>query len=122
MGAKKNKRISGNTVLDNLGEIEDALDDGVDHAEVGKQITAFMKKVDRLFIRQSKYMYDNNETTDCLLEFLDKYPELFVTEYGETNRDMIKWALNQNMQKNRELIDKIQEVEKRLGVDIHKLW
>ena len=67
-------------------------------------------------------MRDNNQTTDGLLIFLDKYPELFAAEYGEINRDIIKWALSENIKKNRELIDKIQEIEKELNLEIHQTW
>jgi hypothetical protein len=81
-----------------------------------------MKKVQRLFNRQSKNMTDNNQTTDGLLLFLDAYPELFADKYGMINRDMIKWALHENIKKNRELIDKIQEIEKELNLEIHHEW
>jgi len=81
-----------------------------------------MRKVRRLFNRQSKYMTDNNETTDGLLIFLDKYPEWFANEYGEINRDMIKWALAENIKKNRAMIDKIQAIEKALNLEIHHTW
>jgi hypothetical protein len=76
--------------------------------------TSLMKRIEKLFARQSKYMTDNNQSTEALLIFLDKYPELFRDEYGEINRDMIKFALHKNIEKNRELIDKIQEIEKKL--------
>jgi len=81
-----------------------------------------MKKVQRLFYRQSKYMRDNNQTTDGLLLFLDKYPALFADYYEEINRDIIKWALNENIKKNRLLIDKIQEIEDSLGLEMHHRW
>ena len=83
---------------------------------------SLMKKVQRLFNRQSKYMTDNNQTTEGLLLFLGKYPELFADEYGVINRDIIKWALAENIKKNRALIDKIQEIEKELNLEIHHKW
>jgi hypothetical protein len=83
---------------------------------------SIMKKVAKLFKRQAKYMVDNNETTDALLVFLEKYPELFANEYEMVARDMIKWALTENIRKNRALIDKIQEVEDNLGLEVKKKW
>jgi len=80
---------------------------------------SIMRKVNRLFERHSKYMTDNNQTTDALLIFLDKYPELFASEYGAINRDMLKWSLNLNILKNRALIEKIQEIEKELKLEVH---
>ena len=78
-----------------------------------------MRTVGRLFDRHSKYRTDNNQTVDGLLIFLDKYPELFAGEYEKINRDMIKWALGENIKKNQELIDKIQEIEKRFNLETH---
>ena len=83
---------------------------------------SLMKRVEKLFARHSKYMSDNNETTDGLLLFLDKYPELFACDYDIIARDMIKWALAENIKKNRALIDKIQEIEKKHNLDIHHEW
>lgn len=94
----------------------------VQERDLEKFFTTLMKRAKKLFLRQQKYMVDNNETTDGLLLFLDKYPELFELEYDTVNRDMLKWALNENIKKNRALIDKIQEVEKKLGLDIHHEW
>ena len=74
------------------------------------------------FSRQSKNMRDNNQTTDGLLVFLDKYPKLFVNKYGTINRDIIKWALAENIKKNRALIDKVQTIEQELNLDIHHEW
>jgi len=95
---------------------------GCDPREAEQWLNSIMKKVQKLFNRQSKYMTDNNQTTDGLLIFLDKYPQLFAEEYGEINRDMIKWALAENIKKNRALIDKIQEIEKELNLPIHQEW
>ncbi len=95
---------------------------GVDPKDVEKWLTALMKKATGLLERHQKNMTDNNETTDALLLFLDKYPELFADTYGEINRDMLKWALAENSKKNRQLIDKIQEIEKTLNLDIHHEW
>jgi len=91
-------------------------------AQVEQWHKSLMRRVEKLFARQSKYMTDNNESTDCLLIFLDKYPELFRDEYGEINRDMIKFALHKNIEKNRELIDKIQEIEKYYNLPMHHEW
>ncbi|MCL2796977.1 MAG: hypothetical protein FWD58_02860 [Firmicutes bacterium] len=83
---------------------------------------SLMERVKKLFARLSKYMTDNNQTTDGLLLFLDKYAELFACDYDTISRDIIKWSLAENIKKSRALIDKIQEIEKRLGLDIHHEW
>ena len=91
-------------------------------AQLEQWETVLMKKVNRLFDRHSKYRTDNNDTADGLFIFLDKYPELFVQEYGTINRDMLKHALMENIKKNRMLIDKIQEIEKQLNLEMHHEW
>ncbi|MCL2061346.1 MAG: hypothetical protein FWH03_01800 [Firmicutes bacterium] len=94
----------------------------VKEQDLDKFFETLMKRVTKLFQRQQKYMTDNNDTTDALLFFLEKYPELFADEYGTINRDMIKWALAENIKRNRALIDKIQEIEKKLNLEIHHEW
>ena len=120
---KVKSEITGPAVKDEMEENELPVGKtDMSPEEVRKWIKTFMRKIERLFIRQSKYMHDNNQTTECLLLFLDKYPELFASEYGEINRDMIKWSLSKNMDYNRLLIDKIQEIEKKLNLEIHQIW
>jgi hypothetical protein len=123
----KNKDIKknyDNLTLNDIAEIElsEKKPVVVQEQDVDKFFDTLLKRVKKLFLRQQKYMVDNNETTDGLLLFLDKYPELFELEYDTINRDIIKWALNENIKKNRALIDKIQEVEKKLGLEIHHEW
>ena len=110
--------------MDEIADIELSKKQSVPVLEkdIEEFFSTLLKRVKKLFLRQQKYMIDNNETTDGLLLFLDKYPELFELEYDTINRDMIKWALNENIKKNRNLIDKIQEVEKKLGLDMHHEW
>ncbi len=118
------KKNYDNLSLDEIAEIElsEKKPVVVQEQDVDKFFDTLLKRVKKLFLRQQKYMVDNNETTDGLLLFLDKYPELFELEYDTINRDIIKWALNENIKKNRALIDKIQEVEKKLGLEIHHEW
>jgi len=84
-----------------------------------KRIT---KNVQKIINRQSRYMWDNNKTTDAVIEFLDVCPDMFAVIYDTMRRDMVKWALNENIKKNRALIDKIQAVEKDLNLEIHHEW
>ena len=80
--------------------------------------TELLKKTRKLFRRQQKYMTDNNETTNALLFFLEMQPEFFAGFFGITERDMIKWALRENIKQNQLFIDKIQEVEREYDLPL----
>jgi len=94
----------------------------VDSKDVQKWLDDLLKRIDKLFKRLSKHTTDNNESIDCLFLFLEKYPQFFIDEYGTINRDMIKWALAENIKKSRQLIDKIQQIEKDHNLEIHNIW
>ena len=90
--------------------------------EIAAWAKRVMKDVGKIINRQSKYMLDNNQSTDVLIEFLGQCPHMFTNVYDAIGRDIIKWALNENIKKNRALIDKIQAVEKELNLEIHHEW
>jgi len=83
-----------------------------------KYVNGLIKQAHKLFSRQRKYMADNNETTNGLLEFLDKCPDYFSMGFSVGDRDMIKWALSENIKQNQLLIDKIKAVETELGLPL----
>jgi len=78
-----------------------------------------LKRIDKLICGQQERMRWNNETTEGLLAFLDKYPILFASEYSSLGRDMLKWSLEQNIAYTQSLIDKIQEIEKSHDLPLH---
>ena len=86
------------------------------------KMSDLMRRFRKFLNRHSRNMSYNNDAADCLLLYLDFYPQIFAMEYGEISRDAIKWALAENIKANRRLIDKIQEVEKNLNLEIHQIW
>jgi len=95
---------------------------GSDIDDYEKWIEKLQKRAGKHFFKQGELVTKSNDNIDTLLIYLDKYPELFAEEYDEINRDMVKWSLNESIKKHRELIDKIQEIEKKLGLSIHHEW
>ena len=83
---------------------------------------AVMKRADKYFNQNSDYMQKIDNRIDMLLIFLEKHPEVFAEEYGEINRDMVKWRLAEHMEKCRKMIDKIQEIEIDLDLEMHHKW
>ena len=79
--------------------------------EIKKYVENLLRQARKLIDKQHKYMTENNETTEALLLFLKKQPEAFATEFGIYEREMFKWALNENCKQNRRLIKKIKELE-----------
>ena len=88
----------------------------------GVWLKAVDKRANSLFLRQSNLLSKIDEVNKMLSIYLDKYPELFAEEFGEINRDMIKWQLYESIKKYRSMIDKIQEIETDLELDMHHEW
>ena len=74
-------------------------------------LSGILKQARKLFSRQRKYMADNNETTQALLLFLKEFPDLFAHNFSVGDREIIKWALGENIKQNRILIDTISGLE-----------
>ena len=87
-----------------------------------KWIKAVQKYAGKYFFKQGELIAKVDNNIDALLIYLDKYGELFAEEYDEINRDMIKWSLNESIKKHRAMIDKIQEIERKLGLSMHHEW
>ena len=87
-----------------------------------KFLKAVMKRADKYFNKTSDLMYKANDYIDMLLIFLEKHPEMFAENSHEISRDMTKWALSTHMDKCRKLIDRIQEIEDDLKLDMHHKW
>ena len=122
MARGKKSEISGPAIKDEM-EMYKLPDkkNGVSPKEAKKRLKVLLRNIEELLICQSDYMHENNQTTECMLEFLIVFPKLFAQEYGEVARDMLKWSLNENIIMNRQLIDKIQEIEDTLNLEvIHK--
>ena len=81
-----------------------------------------MKRADKYFEKKSEHMQRTDDYLDMLMIFLDKHPEMFAEEYGEINRDMIKWQLSEHIRKCRGMIDRIQEIETDLNLEMHHKW
>ena len=79
--------------------------------EFRKYVNDLTKKSRKLFNKHAFHIGYNNEIVDCLIAFLEKHPIIFAANYDITERDMIKWALSENIKQNQRMIDKIKEVE-----------
>ena len=90
--------------------------------EFEQWINAIQKQAGRNFFKQGKLGVKSDINIDTLLIYLDKYPELFAEQYDEISRDMLKWSLNESIKKHRTMIDKIQEIERELGLAMHHEW
>ena len=90
--------------------------------EYEKYLNELVKNFERLQIKNSNLGDKMHSNLDMMLIFLSKYPELFAEHYGEINRDMLKWSMFEHIKKCRALIDRIQEIEKELKLDIHHEW
>ena len=87
-----------------------------------KFLKAIMKRADKYFDKTSDLTHKTNDYIDMLLIFLEKHPEMFAENSHEISRDMTKWALSTHMDKCRKLIDRIQEIEDDLKLDMHHRW
>ena len=115
--------LSVKELLDMELSIPDMMIGGFDHPEQWEDwVEAIKKYAGKHFFKQGQLTSKTDHNIDALLIYLDKYPELFAEEYDEINRDMIKWSLVESMKKQRTLIDKIQEIEKKLGLSMHHEW
>ena len=92
------------------------------YEEYEKFLKAVMKRADKYFEKKSQHTQRADDYIDMLMIFLEKHPEMFAEEYGEINRDMIKWSLAQHIEKCRAMIDRIQEIETELNLDMHHKW
>ena len=113
--------------LEDLLEFEFNVPDvSVSGFETYEDYEKFLRKVMRrattLLHRNSTHMDKMKSNLDMFLIFLEKHPEMFAEDYGEINRDMVKWAYHEHMKKCREVIDRIQEIETELNLDMHHKW
>jgi hypothetical protein len=99
-----------------------SIGDFTDEQQFQKFIDALKKQAGKYFFKQGEMITKANDNIETLLTYLVKYPELFAEDYDEINRDMIKFFLVKHMDKCREMIDRIQEIEKDLNLDIHQIW
>ena len=83
---------------------------------------AVLRRANAYFNQNSTYMTKISDRFDMLHIFLEKHPESFAEECGEINRDMIKWELATHMEKCRKMIDRIQEIETDLNLEMHHKW
>ena len=90
--------------------------------EYEKYLRSVMKRADKYVNQNSDYMQKIDDRIDMLLIFLEKHAEMFAEEYGEINRDMVKWRLSTHIDKCRKIIDRIQEIETELNLEIHHKW
>ena len=107
--------------FDTTGIIE-TLEQKTEREAAEKHCSDLMRGVRKMLNRQSRNRRENKDIAKCFMLYIDKYPQLFASEYGEINRDVLKWAFNEDIKTNRMLIDKIQEVEKNLNLEIHHIW
>ena len=104
-------------------EIPDVMMGSFDNdTDFEKYLAMLDKHVNKLLLKHGEHMEKSERILEQLTIYIDKYGELFAEEYGEINRDMIKWSLVENMKKSRAFIDKIQELEKKLGLSMHHKW
>jgi hypothetical protein len=92
------------------------------YEEFEKFQKAIMKRADKYFEKQSDLTHKADDYIDMLMVFLEKHPEMFAENSHEISRDMTKWALAEHMAKCRALIDRIQEIEKDLNLEMHHKW
>lgn len=103
---------------ENVKDRELPEDEAAAEKEYFDYLRKIIKQARKLFTRQQRYMTDNNDTANALLLFLKEYPDLFANGFGITERDMIKWALGENIKHTQLLIDKITELETELGLPL----
>ena len=93
-----------------------------EYEEFEKYQKAVMKRADKYFNKTTDLTHRTVDYIDMLLIFLEKNPEMFAENSHEISRDMTKWALSTHIDKCRKLIDKIQEIEIDLDLDMHHRW
>ena len=102
-----------------VNEMKEKTEKDIELENAEQYIKELLKQARKLFNRQSKYMRDNNQTTEGLLYFLGKQPEVFAAHFGIIERDMLKWALQTNINHNNALIDRIKEIEAEYNLPLH---
>ena len=60
----------------------------------------------------------NNELIENICVFVKNEPQVFATGRDPENRNFLKWALNENIKRNKQLLSQISRTEKKLNLPL----
>jgi hypothetical protein len=81
-----------------------------------KYFNACAKALHKTIARLEHNMGYNNGTVESLLLFMQNDPTIFVFSQHPENRNFLKWALQENIDRNQEFLQKITELEKEYNL------
>ena len=99
------------------------LHDYIDPADMAEReaqayLQGMVSGVKKIRRKLSRDIQKNSDISDGLVRFIESNPELYFAGIGETENDMLKWALSENIKNTKALLDKIHEYEDKTGFPI----
>jgi len=87
--------------------------------EVNKHLQKISRQADMCFAHLVENMGENNDTIETLIKYLTECDHTYAAFFRNQNRHFIKWALQRNIDHNKQLIKALTKIEKKHDLPTH---